>query len=95
VAGFLACSICAASADAHPIVSTDINRHVTLRVTDDRLEIRYIYELLEIAAINTARTGMATATARPPPQSATRSPRTWARSCRATCTSASTTRPCP
>lgn len=55
MAGFLACSICAASADAHPIVSTDINRHVTLRVTDDRLEIRYVYEMLEIAAINTAR----------------------------------------
>jgi hypothetical protein len=55
VAGFLACSICAPSADAHPIVSTDINRHVTLRVTGDRLEIRYLYEMLEIAAINTAR----------------------------------------
>jgi hypothetical protein len=47
--------ICAPGADAHPIVSTDINRHVTLRVTDDRLEVRYLYEMLEIAAINTAR----------------------------------------
>ena len=28
---------------------------MTLRVTDDRLEIQYIYEMLEIAAINTAR----------------------------------------
>jgi hypothetical protein len=45
----------AGDARAHPIVSTDINRHVGLRVTDDRLQIRYIYELLEIAAINTAR----------------------------------------
>ncbi len=43
------------AANAHPIVSTDVNRHVTLRVTDDRLEIRYLYEMLEIAAINTAR----------------------------------------
>jgi hypothetical protein len=42
-------------ANAHPIVSTDVNRHVTLGVTGDRLEIRYIYEMLEIAAINTAR----------------------------------------
>jgi hypothetical protein len=55
VAGFLAFWISGSSADAHPIVSTDINRHVTLRVTDDRLEIRYLYEMLEIAAINTAR----------------------------------------
>jgi hypothetical protein len=42
-------------AQAHPIVSTDINRHVTLTVAGDRIEIRYIYEMLEIAAINTAR----------------------------------------
>ncbi len=40
---------------AHPIVSTDVNRHVTLQVTGDRLEIRYIYEMLEIAAIEAAR----------------------------------------
>ena len=45
----------ASPAHAHPIVSTDVNRHVTLRVTDDWLELRYIYELLEIAAVNTAR----------------------------------------
>jgi hypothetical protein len=49
------CTFACTPLRAHPIVSTDINRHVTLRVTDDRLEIRYIYEMLEIAAINTAR----------------------------------------
>lgn len=49
-----ACAL-ASPVRAHPIVSTDINRHVTLRVTDERFEIRYIYELLEIAAIKTAR----------------------------------------
>lgn len=42
-------------AQAHPIVSTDINRHVTLTVADERIDIRYIYEMLEIAAIETAR----------------------------------------
>jgi len=42
-------------AAAHPIVSTDINRHVSIHVADARLEIRYVYEMLEIAAINTAR----------------------------------------
>lgn len=52
---FAACARGVAPCYGHPIVSTDINRHVTLRVTDDRLEIRYIYEMLEIAAINTAR----------------------------------------
>jgi hypothetical protein len=40
---------------AHPIVSTDVNRHVTLRVAPDRIEVGYIYEMLEIVAINTAR----------------------------------------
>jgi hypothetical protein len=47
---------CLGVAHAHPIVSTDINRHVTLTVADDRIEIRYLYEMLEIAALNTART---------------------------------------
>lgn len=42
-------------AGAHPIVSTDINRHVSVHVADRALEIRYVYEMLEIAAINTAR----------------------------------------
>jgi hypothetical protein len=47
--------LCAA-VHAHPIVSTDVNRHVTLAVSDDRVEIRYVYEMLEIAAIDAART---------------------------------------
>ena len=37
-------------AGAHPIVSTDINRHVSIHVADRALEIRYVYEMLEIAA---------------------------------------------
>jgi hypothetical protein len=49
------CACAAAQALAHPIVSTDINRHVTLTVADDRLEVRYLYEMLEIAAIEAAR----------------------------------------
>jgi len=52
VCALLAFGLCAA---AHPIVSTDINRHVSLHVTDSHLEVRYIYEMLEIAAINAAR----------------------------------------
>ncbi len=42
-------------AHAHPILSTDINRHVTLRISAQRVEVRYVYEMLEIAAINVAR----------------------------------------
>jgi len=42
-------------ASAHPIVSTDINRHVTLTVTPKALTIRYVYNMLEIAAINVGR----------------------------------------
>ena len=40
---------------AHPIVSTDVNRHVTIRISSDRLDVRYIYEMLEIEAIAAAR----------------------------------------
>lgn len=47
--------LAALAAHAHPIVSTDINRHVSIRVADAALEIRYVYEMLEIAAIETAR----------------------------------------
>jgi hypothetical protein len=54
LAAVYACA--AAPALPHPIVSTDINRHVTLTVADDRLEVRYLYEMLEIAAIEAART---------------------------------------
>lgn len=43
------------AAQAHPIVSTDINRHVSIHASDAALEIRYVYEMLEIAAVETAR----------------------------------------
>jgi len=57
VRSVLLCALLAAClrAGAHPIVSTDINRHVSIHVADRALEIRYVYEMLEIAAINTAR----------------------------------------
>lgn len=45
----------AASARAHPIVSTDINRHVTLKVGTSDVGVHYIYEMLEIAAVNVGR----------------------------------------
>lgn len=44
-----------AGAPAHPIVSTDINRHVTLTVGTAGVEVQYLYEMLEIAAINIGR----------------------------------------
>ncbi len=43
------------SATAHPIVSTDINRHVIITVQPHQVEVDYLYEMLEIAAIGAAR----------------------------------------
>lgn len=40
---------------SHPIVSTDINRYVELTVRSQRVEVDYLYEMLEIAAIAAAR----------------------------------------
>ncbi len=40
---------------AHPIVSTDINRHVVITVHPRRVDVDYLYEMLEIAAIGVAR----------------------------------------
>lgn len=48
-------SLSVLDARAHPIVSTDINRHVTLTVTPKALTIRYVYNMLEIAAVNVGR----------------------------------------
>jgi hypothetical protein len=42
-------------ARAHPIVSTDINRHVVITVHPHQVDVDYLYEMLEIAAISAAR----------------------------------------
>jgi hypothetical protein len=42
-------------ARAHPIVSTDINRHVVITVHPRQVDVDYLYEMLEIAAIAAAR----------------------------------------
>jgi hypothetical protein len=42
-------------ARAHPIVGTDINRHVVITVHPRQVDVDYLYEMLEIAAIAAAR----------------------------------------
>jgi hypothetical protein len=51
----LACGPLACAASAHPIVSTDINRHVIITVQPREIEVDYLYEMLEIAAVAAAR----------------------------------------
>jgi hypothetical protein len=51
----LAAGLTVGSATAHPIVSTDINRHVIITIGPRQVEVDYLYEMLEIAAIGAAR----------------------------------------
>lgn len=58
LARWLLCCLCALGTQApraHPIVSTDINRHVTLEASRTGLSIHYIYNMLEVAAVNVGR----------------------------------------
>lgn len=52
----IAAGVCALrTVYAHPVVSTDVNRHVTLQVGREGVELRYLYEMLEIVAVNVER----------------------------------------